>query len=62
MKYDIIDVSEEGFYCVREIPTDKIILASERESTVKQYADLFNKGCGFNGWTPEFFVENDIIV
>lgn len=62
MTYDIIDLSDEGLYCIREIPTDRIIMASDRERSVEEYARRLNKGYGFNGWTPEFFIQNDIVV
>jgi len=62
MTYDIIDLSDEGLYCIREIPTDRIIMASDRERVAEEYANRLNKGYGFNGWTPEFFIWNDIVV
>jgi hypothetical protein len=62
MKYDIIDLGDEGLYCVRELTTDKIIMASDRQNTAETYVKRLNAGFGFDGWTPDFFIQNDIIV
>lgn len=62
MKYDIIDLSDEGLYCIREIPTDRIIMASDREQVMENYLDRLNHGSGFNGWTPNFFILDDFVV
>lgn len=62
VKYDMIDLSDEGLYCVREIPSDQIIMASDKPNIAKKFIDAFNRGAGFDGWTPEFFIQNDIVV
>jgi hypothetical protein len=60
--YDIIDLEDEGIYCIREIPTDRIIMASDRQRLAEDYVERLNRGAGFNGWTPEFFIQNDFVV
>lgn len=60
--YDIIDLVEDGMYCVREIFTDKIIMASDDPKIAKEYVDNLNRGSGFHGWTPEFFIIDNIVV
>jgi hypothetical protein len=62
VKYDIIDLSDEGLYCIREIPTDRIIMASDREKVIDDYVMKLNRGAGFNGWTPNFFFLDDFVV
>ena len=62
INYDLIDLEDEGLFCVREVPTDRIIMASGTRDTAKKYIRTLNKGAGFNGWTPNFFVQNDIVV
>jgi hypothetical protein len=62
MKYDIIDLSDEGLYCIRELPTDRIIMASDREQVIENYVERLNKGAGFNGWTPNFFFHDEFVV
>ena len=60
--YDIIDLEDEGIYCIREIPTDRIIMASDRQRLAEDYLKKLNRGAGFNGWTPEFFIQNGFVV
>jgi len=60
--YNIIDLHDEGLYCIVEVPTDRIIMASDVREVAEKYANSMNKGSGFNGWTPEFFVQNDFVV
>jgi len=60
--YKIIDLQDEGLYCIVEVPSDRIIMASDNQSVAEKYAKSMNKGSGFNGWTPEFFVQNDFVV
>lgn len=62
MNYDIIDLSDEGLYCIREIPTDRIIMASDREKVIEQYVEKLNRGAGFNGFTPDFFFHDEFVV
>jgi hypothetical protein len=62
VKYDVIDLSDEGIFCIREIPTDRIIMASDREKVVETYLERLNRGAGFNGWTPNFFIHDDFVV
>ena len=60
--YDVIDLEDEGLYCIREIPTDRIIMASDRSQTAREYVNRLNRGAGFNGWTPEFFIIDEMVV
>lgn len=60
--YDIIDLEEDGIYYVHEVFTDKIIMACGDSKTVEEFVNSLNKGSGFNGWTPEFFTLNNIVV
>jgi hypothetical protein len=62
MKYDIIDLGDEGLYCIRELTTDKIIMASDHQKVAETYMNRLNHGFGFDGWTPNFFIQNDIVV
>lgn len=60
--YKIIDLQDEGLYCIVEVPTDRIIMASDVQEVAEKYVNCMNRGSGFNGWTPEFFVQNDFVV
>ena len=62
MYYDIIDLEEDGLYCIREILSDKIIMACLEADVAEEYVKKLNKGGGFNGWTPEFFIRDEMIV
>ena len=60
--YKLIDLEDEGLYCIIEVPTDRIIMASDTQEVAEKYVNSMNKGSGFNGWTPLFFVQNDFVV
>jgi hypothetical protein len=48
--------SKAGHYSVHELKTGLLVKTIDKRSVALRLTTLLNKGCGFEGQTPTFFV------
>ena len=49
---------EDGKFLVYETMTEQAVMIFKDEKDAKDFAKKWNKGSGFAGWTPSFFIKN----
>lgn len=56
--YNIIEGENKSLYYVKENKTGQIIESFKNFNEARKFMVSLNKGAGFNGWTPNFFLKN----
>ncbi len=47
-------------YEVVEVATDTVIQVHQNYTIARERAKFYNRGGGFDGWTPDFFLKNHV--
>lgn len=55
MNYEI--VNNNGIFQVVESQTEQLIKSFVFFRDAKEFSKKLNNGCGFSGWTPNFFLK-----
>jgi hypothetical protein len=55
--YTLVEGDEKSLYFIKEAKTGHVIRAFRSFSDARKFMNHLNKGIGFDGWTPNFFLK-----
>jgi len=56
--YNIVEGENKSHYYIKEMKTGHIIASFSKYCDARSFIVKMNKGYAFDGWTPNFFLQN----